>query len=247
MMGFGQQGVLVQRRAVLRAACDRYGSAGPRVVGFGGWIGGVGKTTAAAAAAQLYSDMLAAPVDALDANLDKALLRQRVLGGVGRGRLLEFIADLDRIHTPMDPGRLSGFGGAGCICWPSSRRQGSRTLIGTFHRGDQHPRREAEDHPAAPARHRRVRRRSGPGRPGPVRPRRRRGGTHEPAGSQTCDSTVVRRHGRAHQRGVHPAPPRRAKHPDPDPGLRLGWQHTAVCRGERRGAFVAAGGTAYRG
>jgi len=106
MMGFGQQGVLVQRRAVLRAACDRYGSAGPRVVGFGGWIGGVGKTTAAAAATQLFSDMLAAPVDALDANPDKALLRQRVLGGVGRGRLLEFIADLDRIHTPMD---LAGY------------------------------------------------------------------------------------------------------------------------------------------
>jgi len=102
MMGFGQQGVLVQRRAVLRAACDRYGSAGPRVVGFGGWIGGVGKTTAAAAAVQLFSDMLAAPVDAVDANPDKPLLRQRLLGGTAPGRLLEFIADLDRIHTPMD-------------------------------------------------------------------------------------------------------------------------------------------------
>jgi len=103
MMGFGQQGVLVQRRAALRAACDRYGSAGPRVVGFGGWIGGVGKTTAAAAAAtQLFSDMLAAPVDALDANPDKPLLRQRLLGGTAPGRLLEFIGSLDQIRTPMD-------------------------------------------------------------------------------------------------------------------------------------------------
>jgi hypothetical protein len=102
MMGFGQQGVLVQRRAVLRAACDRYGSAGPRVVGFGGWIGGVGKTTAAAATTQLFSDMLAAPVDALDANPDKPLLRQRLLGGTAPGRMLEFIGGLDQIGTPMD-------------------------------------------------------------------------------------------------------------------------------------------------
>ncbi len=102
---FGARGAVQARMAAMQADCDRLGGAG-RVVGFGGWIGGVGKTTAAAAATQLFSDMLAAPVDALDANPDKALLRQRVLGGVGRGRLLEFIADLDRIHTPMD---LAGY------------------------------------------------------------------------------------------------------------------------------------------
>jgi len=103
---FGARGAVQARMAAMQADCDRLGGAGSRVVGFGGWIGGVGKTTAAAAATQLFSDMLAAPVDALDANPDKALLRQRVLGGVGRGRLLEFIADLDRIHTPMD---LAGY------------------------------------------------------------------------------------------------------------------------------------------
>jgi len=103
---FGARGAVQARMAAMQADCDRLGGAGSRVVGFGGWIGGVGKTTAAAAATRLFSDMLAAPVDALDANLDKALLRQRVLGGVGRGRLLEFIADLDHIHTPMD---LAGY------------------------------------------------------------------------------------------------------------------------------------------
>ncbi len=103
---FGRRGELDARMAALKSAGDGYGSVGPRVVGFGGWIGGVGKTTAVAAATRLFSDMLAAPVDALDANPDKPLLRQRLLGGVGRGRLLEFIADLDRIHTPMD---LAGY------------------------------------------------------------------------------------------------------------------------------------------
>ena len=71
-------------------------------MGFGGWIGGVGKTTAAAAATQLLSEMLAAPVDALDANPDKPLLRQRLLGGTAPGRLLEFIDSIDQIRTPMD-------------------------------------------------------------------------------------------------------------------------------------------------
>ncbi len=102
MMGFWQQSALAQRRAVLKAACDRYGGAGPRVVGFGGWIGGVGKTTAAAAATQMFSELLAAPVDALDANPDKPLLRQRLLGGTAPGRLPELIDGLDQIRTPMD-------------------------------------------------------------------------------------------------------------------------------------------------
>ncbi len=103
---FGARGAVQARMAAMQADCDRLGGAGSRVVGFGGWIGGVGKTTAAAATTQLFSDMMAAPVDALDANPDKPLLRRRLLGGVGRGRLLEFIDDLDRIHTPMD---LAGY------------------------------------------------------------------------------------------------------------------------------------------
>ena len=103
---FGARGAVQARMAAMQAGCDRLGGAGSRVVGFGGWIGGVGKTTAAAVSTQLFATLLAAPVDALDANPDKPLLRQRLLGGVGRGRLIEFIAELDRIDTPME---LAGY------------------------------------------------------------------------------------------------------------------------------------------
>lgn len=94
-----------QARQVLYEQAASFGSAGGRVVGTLGPIGGVGKTSLAAMLAVFMSEGLDSCI-VEDCNPLESLLRQRLLGGTGQGRLLEFLDGLDQIRTPMD---LAGF------------------------------------------------------------------------------------------------------------------------------------------
>ena len=92
-MKFGSgRGVIAARRSALDGRLSLVGGRGTRVVGTLGPIGGVGKTSMATMMANFLFDALPSPGCVFDGNPLESLTRQRLLGGTGRGKLLEFLA-----------------------------------------------------------------------------------------------------------------------------------------------------------